>query len=151
MLDDLDRRLLRLWQDDPELSASDLAGMLDSTPARIGRRIERLQASGIIRARRAMIDWPALGYHVSVSLRITLDKTQPHAFDEAIAAAEEIPEIVEIQTFLGRVDLRLSVVARDMPHYQSIWRERLLRLPHIAEIEGLMTVATLKNDARLPL
>lgn len=151
MLDDLDRRLLRLWQDDPELSASDLAGLLDSTPARIGRRIDRLTEQGIIRARRAVIDWAALGYHVTVSLRITLDKTQPRAFDEAIAAAEKVPEVIEIQTFLGRVDLRLSVIARDMRHYQSIWRERLLTLPHIAEIEGLMTVATVKDDARLPL
>ena len=47
-----------------------------------------------------------------------------------------------IQTFLGRVDVRLSVIARDMPHYQTIYRKQILTLPHIADIEALMHVAT---------
>ena len=68
-----------------------------------------------------------------------------------IAQARAIPEVLEIQTFLGRVDLRLSVIARDMPHYQELYRSRILTLPHIAEIEALMQVATIKQDDRLPL
>jgi len=59
--------------------------------------------------------------------------------------------VVEIQTFLGRVDVRLYVIARDMAHYQQLYRDRILALPHIAELEALMTVATLKNDESLPL
>lgn len=151
MLDDVDRRLLRLWQDDPDLSVSDLAGMAGVTPARTARRLDRMTEAGILRGRRAVIDWRALGYSVTVSLRVTLDKTQPRAFDDFMDAARTVPEVIEIQTFLGRVDVRLSVIARDMAHYQSIWRDTLLGLPHIADIEGLMTVATLQNDTRLPL
>jgi Lrp/AsnC family transcriptional regulator len=66
---------------------------------------------------------------VEVSLRITLDKTNPRAFDEFIAAARLVPEVLEIQTFLGRVDVRLNVIARDMAHYQQIYRDRILPLP----------------------
>jgi len=84
-------------------------------------------------------------------LRITLEKTQSRAFDDFIEAAREVPEVTEIQTFLGRVDVRLSVIARDMAHYQDIYRDQILALPHIADIEALMTVATLKNDESLPL
>jgi hypothetical protein len=75
-------------------------------------------------------------------LRITLDKTNPRAFDEFLAAARDVPEVMEIQTFLGRVDLRLAVIARSMSHYQEIYRDRILTLPHIADIEALMHVAT---------
>ncbi|MFO7920506.1 MAG: Lrp/AsnC ligand binding domain-containing protein, partial [Nioella sp.] len=98
-----------------------------------------------------VIDWNALGYTVEVSLRITLDKTQDRAFDAFLAAAREIPEVQEIQTFLGRVDTRLSVLARDMAHYQEVYRERILALPHIADIEALMHVATIKDAETLPL
>ena len=73
------------------------------------------------------------------------------AFDEVMAAAREIPEVVEIQTFLGRVDLRLSVLARDMTHYQEVYRDRILALPHITDIEALMQVATLKDARTLPI
>jgi Lrp/AsnC family transcriptional regulator len=98
-----------------------------------------------------VIDWAALGYAVEVSLRMTLDKTEPRAFDEFLAAAREVPEVIEIQTFLGRVDARLAVIARTMAHYQDIYRDRILTLPHIADIEALMQVATIKDRQTLPL
>jgi Lrp/AsnC family transcriptional regulator len=97
------------------------------------------------------IDWAALGYGVEVSLRLTLDKTDPRAFDQFLAAARAVPEVVEIQTFLGRVDVRLAVIARSMRHYQDIYRDRILGLPHIADIEALMHVATIKNQQTVPL
>jgi Lrp/AsnC family transcriptional regulator len=151
MLDDLDRRLLRQLQADPSLSGAELADRAGVTALRATRRLARLEERGLLRGRRARIDWTALGYAVAVSLRFTLEKTQANAFDAFIAAAREIPEVVEIQTFLGKVDVRLSIIARDMAHYQQLYRARILALPHIAELEALMTVATLKNDESLPL
>ncbi len=82
---------------------------------------------------------------------MTLDKTVAAAFDEFLKAAREVPEVVEIQTFLGRVDVRLSVIAQDMGHYQRVYRTRVLTLPHIADIEPLMHVARIKADERLPI
>ena len=151
MLDDTDRRILRHYQHDPMLGPADLAELAGVTPATCARRLDKMQATGVIRANRAVIDWRALGYEVEVSLRITLDKTQPRAFDEFMQAARNVPYVVEIQTFLGRVDLRLSVIARDMAHYQQIYRSAILTLPHIADIEALMHVARIKSDEALPL
>jgi Lrp/AsnC family transcriptional regulator len=110
-----------------------------------------MQAAGVIQGQEAVIDWAALGYAVEVSLRITLDKTQARAFDEFTAAAREVAEVIEIQTFLGRVDVRLSVLARDMAHYQQVYRDRILTLPHIADIEALMHIARVKRDEVLPV
>ena len=92
-----------------------------------------------------------MGYEVEVSLRVTLDKTNPRAFDEFLAAAREVPEAYEIQTFLGQVDVRLNILARDMAHYQAIYRDRILTLPHIADIEALMHVSDIKKHEALPL
>lgn len=151
MLDDLDRRILRNMQSDPEQSIPDLADRLGLTPSRLSRRLDKLREGGVLLGVRAMIDWRALGYEVEVSLRFTLDKTNPRAFDEFIAGARQIPEVLEIQTFLGQVDVRLSVIARDMAHYQVIYRDQILNLPHIADIEALMHVAQIKTDESLPL
>ncbi|MEO0370718.1 MAG: Lrp/AsnC family transcriptional regulator [Pseudomonadota bacterium] len=151
MLDDTDRRLLRQYQYAPDLAVADLAEQAGLTPGTCARRLERLREAGIIRANRAVIDWRALGYEVEVSLRVTLEKSAPRAFDEFLEAARGVPEVVEIQTFLGRVDVRLSVIARDMAHYQDIYRSEILALPHIADIEALMHVARIKSDEVLPL
>ena len=151
MLDDLDRRILRYMQSDPEQSIPDLAERLGLTASRLSRRLEKLREAGVILGQRAVIDWRALGYEVEVSLRVTLDKTNPRAFDEFIEAARGIAEVIEIQTFLGQVDVRLSVIARDMPHYQQIYRAAILNLPHITDIEALMHVARIKSDEVLPV
>jgi len=103
---------------------------------------------GIIQGQEVVIDWAALGYSVQVALRITLDKTVPRAFDEFIAAARAVHEVLEIQTFLGRVDVRLLLIAKDLPDYQRIYRAEVLTLPHIADIEALMTVAHVKRTRR---
>ncbi|WP_299131142.1 Lrp/AsnC family transcriptional regulator [uncultured Amaricoccus sp.] len=150
-LDDTDRRVLRLLQDDPDLPVSELASRCGLSPGPCARRVERLERAGVILGRRIDIDLRALGYEVRVFLRVTLDKTATHAFDAFLAAARALPEVIAIETLLGRVDIRMDVVARDLAHYRQIYRERILALPHIAEIDALMLVSELKNSDRLPL
>lgn len=151
MLDDTDRRILRFIQSNPLASIKDTAEAAKISAGVATRRVERLRDTGVLGDVRAVIDWRKLGYEAEVSLRITLEKSAPRAFDDFIAAARNIPEVIEIQTFLGRVDVRLSVIARDMMHYQSIYRDAILTLPHIADIEALMHVAEIKTARALPL
>jgi len=151
MLDNDDRRLLRYWQAEPTLSQGELAERAGMTTGRATRRIARMQELGILKGVGAVIDWAALGYAVEVSLRVTLDKTQGNAFDVFLSGARQVPEVIEVQTFLGRVDVRLSIIARDMAHYQAIYRNKILTLPHISEIEALMHVARIKTSEGLPL
>jgi Lrp/AsnC family transcriptional regulator len=151
MLDDLDRRILRYLQAEPEMPLADLAESAATTPSVASRRLSRMRSDGTIVSKTVVIDWAALGYEVEVSLRVTLDKTQPRAFDAFIDAARDVPEVIEIQTFLGRVDVRLSIVARDMSNYQQVYRDRILTLPHIAEVEALMHVARIKTNAGVPI
>ena len=150
-IDDTDRRILRQLLAEPGLATADLAARVGVTAATAWRRLERLTEAGILRGQHAVIDWRALGWAVEVSLRFTLDKTHPRAFDEFLDAARAVPEVIEIQTFLGRVDIRLNVIARDMGHYQEVYRERILTLPHIADIESLMLVSTIKETGSLAL
>jgi Lrp/AsnC family transcriptional regulator len=150
-IDDIDRRILRQLMAEPEAAVARLAERAGVTAATCWRRLERMRAGGVLRGQEAVIDWRALGYEVEVSLRFTLDKTEPRAFDEFIAAARQVAEVIEIQTFLGRVDVRLDLVARDMGHYQEVYREKVLGLPHIADIEALMHVAVIKASEALPI
>lgn len=150
-IDDTDRRILRQLLAEPDLPTADLALRAGVTAATCWRRLERLRAGGVLRGEEAVIDWRALGWEVEVSLRFTLDKTNPRAFDEFLEAARKVPEVLEIQTFLGQTDVRLNVIARDMAHYQDIYRARILTLPHIADTDALMLISTIKNSAELPL
>lgn len=151
MPDSTDRRILRQLLADPEAPNAVLAERAGVTTASLWRRLERMREAGVLIGIRARIDWRALGWAVEVSLRFTLDKTDPRAFDAFLAALREVPEVIEIQSFLGSVDWRASVIARDMGHWQQVYRDRILTLPHIAELDALMLVATIKDSGELAL
>ena len=151
LIDETDRRILRHYLADPAAGRAVLAERAGVTPATLWRRMERLGDQGAVKGLRTVIDWRRMGYEVEVSLRFTLDKTNPRAFDEFIEAARLVPEVIGVETFLGRVDVRLNVIARDMAQYQEIYRNRILALPHIAEVEALMLIATIKDSEGLPL
>lgn len=150
-IDDVDRKLLRLMQADPSLSTADLAAQAGMTVAPCWRRLEKLRKAGVLLGKRVVVDRRMMGYEVQVFLRINLDKTAPNAFGEFLAAARVVPEVETIQTLLGRVDIRMDVLARDLAHYQDIYKTKILALPHIADIEALMLVSEVKNTEALPL
>lgn len=150
-VDDIDRRILRHLQDDGGQTMADLAERVGLSSGTCWRRVEKLEAAGVILGREVVLDHKAMGYAVEVFLRITLDKTQGNAFDSFIAAALKIPEVGGIQTLLGRVDIRMDVRARDLAHYQEIYKERILALPHISDVEALMLISELKNTEALPI
>ena len=150
-VDDTDRKLLRLLQADPMLSTAELAARAGMTVAPCWRRLDKLKRAGVLKGKRVVVDMRALGYGVQVFLRINLDKTAPNAFATFLSEAREIPEVATIQTLLGRVDIRMDVLARDLVHYQDIYKSKILALPHIADIEALMLVSEVKNTEVLPL
>ena len=150
-IDVIDIKILKMMQADALLSVADIAEKAGVGSASCWRRIGRMEKSGIIKDQVAIIDPKALGLEVEVSLRITLDKTQTDAFDRFIEAARKVKEVNEIQTFLGRVDVRLNILARDMSHYQEIYRSQILLLPHIADIEALMLISNVMSKDGVPL
>ncbi|WP_265499412.1 Lrp/AsnC family transcriptional regulator [Paracoccus beibuensis] len=151
MSDSTDRRILRQLLAEPGATNSLLAERAGVTTASLWRRLERMREAGVLKGVQARIDWRAMGWAVEVSLRFTLDKTDPRAFDEFLGALRQVPEVIEIQSFLGSVDWRASVIARDMAHWQQVYRDRILTLPHIAELDALMLVASIKDSEELAL
>lgn len=150
-IDDMDRRILRTLQRDASLTTAEVAEAVGLSTTPCWRRIERMERDGVIRGRVIDVDLRKLGYDVTVFLRVRIDKTARGAFEEFIAAARRVPEIQSIQTLLGRVDVRMDVVARSLEHYQEILKTSILDLPHIADVEALMLVSEVKNDESLPL
>lgn len=150
-IDATDRHILRLLQADATQPMAQVAEATGTSPGACWRRVERLTAAGVIRGHRVQVDMRALGFDVQVYLRITLDKTASNAFEAFIAEARRIPNVQSIETLLGRVDIRMDVLARDLAHYQEIYTTRILALPHIADIEALMLVSELKNSEALAI
>ncbi len=150
-LDDIDRRILRTLQQDATLTTAEIGEIVGLSTTPCWRRIDRMEREGVILGQSIDVDLRKLGFDVTVFLRVRIDKTVRGAFEEFIAAAKGVPEILSVQTLLGRVDVRMDVVARSLEHYQEILKTRILDLPHVADVEALMLVSEVKNDESLPI
>ena len=132
------------------------AGLPPPSPlATTYKRLERLQAAG--RAQRASAPrstGPRWGYAVEVSLRITLDKTDPRAFDTFLAGCARGARSHRNPRPSSAVSMCASRSSRGtMPHYQEIYRDRILTLtPIIADNRGADAGRHhQKNQQTLPL
>ena len=150
-LDAIDRKLILALVQDASQSASALGRAFGLSQPATWRRIKRLEEAGVLKGRQLRLDAQMLGFGVTVFLGVKLATKGRVSLDDFERAVVAIPEVIEVQTFLGRVDVRLSIIARDMTHYQQVYRDQILTLPHIADIEALMHVARIKSQEVLPL
>ena len=151
MLDDVDRRILRQFQAAPDVSIAELADRCSLTTASCWRRLEKLESSGIILGQEVVVDWQALGFAVEVSLRITLDKTQTTAFDEFLAKARTVPEVLEIHEVSGEFTYLVKVRTHDTHDLSRIIKEEIGQIDNVSAVNSVMTLKTFKESTKIPL
>ncbi|REC57100.1 Lrp/AsnC family transcriptional regulator [Rhodosalinus sediminis] len=135
-LDATDRALLRLVAEDATRSAAELGRALGISQPAAWRRLRRLEASGVIRARRLDIDPQAAGFGVTVFLGVKLAAKGRASLEDFERAAAAIPEVQTIEHILGLYDYRLRVVARDIPDFERLLRRRIMTLPGAGAVEA---------------
>ena len=146
-----DVEILKMLQMDAAISTASIAERINVSQSPCWRRINRLEQSGIIRKRVALLDRDALGIDVVVFATINLTasgRLNLQAFEEEIA---RYPEVVECYTMTGIWDYLLKIVTRDIRHYETFIRATLTASPAIREIHSHMAVTEIKNTTELPL
>ncbi|MDJ0357108.1 Lrp/AsnC family transcriptional regulator [Paenarthrobacter sp. PH39-S1] len=108
-LDATDRRILLALDEDPRIPVLLLAQKLALARGTVQSRLEKLSASGALRANSSRITPAALGRGVGASVRVEVDQ---HHLREAIEGLKRIPEVLECHAPAGDTDLLVRVVAR---------------------------------------
>lgn len=145
-LDDLDRAILRVLMGDGGLTAKEVGARVGLSQPGAWRRIRRLEETGVIRARRVVLDREALGFSVVVFLGVRLaakGRLDLEAFERAVLA---IPEVQLVQHVLGVYDYRLRVVARDLGDFERILRRRIMTLPGVGAVESNVLLSEEKTS-----
>lgn len=133
-LDKLDRDLLRALQADGRLSNAELAQRIGLSPSACFRRLQRLEAQGVIAGYAAELDGEAIGKPTTVFIEVTLASqvsTALDAFERAVAACDDV---LECHLMSGDFDYLLRVAVADMRDYERVHRQRIAAFPHVARI-----------------
>ena len=136
ILDETDRALLRLLQQDADQSAAALAKNLDMSQPAIWRRIKRLKEEGVIKGVALNLNREKLGLGVTVFLGIKLATKGRVSLEDFERAVKAISEVQQIEHVLGLYDYRLRVVARDISDFERVLRRRIMTLPGVGGLEA---------------
>ena len=149
-MDRKDREILALVQADASLSMSVVAERTALSKTAVWRRVRDLEKRGVIQARVAVLDPEALGFNLMIFAFVRTNQHSDTWFSKFERAVKSIPEILEFHRTSGDIDYLLRVVARDMRHYDEIYK-RLIRKVDFADISSTFVMETFKSGTTLPI
>ncbi|OIS90534.1 Lrp/AsnC family transcriptional regulator [Brucella cytisi] len=150
-LDGIDRRLLRLLQEDGRRTTLDLAEQVGLSPTGASQRVKRLFKEGFIKAVRAIIDPQKIGRGTLVFIQVRLDHTAPDVFDRFAEAVARAPEVLECHMVVGGFDYLVKARIPDMSLFQEFLQRVILPLPGVRETHTYTSIADVKPDTLLPV
>jgi DNA-binding Lrp family transcriptional regulator len=151
MLDHIDTRLLAELQRDSQLTSQDLGEALGLSPSQVGRRRQRLEASGLIRRYSAQLDAGKLGLAVQAFIQVELAHQRPEEARSFSRLLDTRAEVVSAWILTGATDYLLRVYCKDLSALNHLIHEVLLRHEAVAKVQSQIVMDQRKTDAPLPL
>lgn len=149
-MDATDRKILRVLQDDASLSVAEIGSRvgLSSTPC--WKRIQRLEAEGVIQKRVALVDQEKIGLKITVFVSI---ETEDHSQDWLANFARVVgamPEVMEFYRMAGDVDYMLRVVVPDIQGYDAFYKRLIAAVP-LKNVTSRFAMEKIKSTTALPV
>ena len=149
-MDAIDRKILSVLQEDASLSVAEISQRvgLSSTPC--WKRIQRLEADGVIQKRVALVDQDKVGLGVTVFVSI---ETGDHSeewlknFAEVVGA---MPEVMEFYRMAGDVDYMLRVIVADIQGYDAFYKRLIAAVP-LKNVTSRFAMEKIKSTTALPI
>ncbi|MCH2167585.1 MAG: Lrp/AsnC family transcriptional regulator [Oceanicola sp.] len=149
-IDEIDRKLLTLLQEDASLSVDALADRVHLSRNACWRRVKRLEADGIIQKRVAIIDPVAVGLGLQVFVLIRTNDHSAEWLKAFRSAVHQMPEIIGAQRMTGDLDYVLRVRVADVPAYDRFY-QRLIEKVQIADVSASFVMEDVKETTALPV
>ena len=149
-MDAIDRKILAVVQDNASLSVAEIGQRvgLSSTPC--WKRLQRLEADGVITKRVALIDPEKVGFGITVFVSV---ETGDHSQDWLKNFADVVnamPEVMEFYRMAGDVDYVLRVVVQDMASYDTFYKKLIATVP-LKNVTSRFAMERIKSTTALPL
>ena len=149
-MDEIDRDLVRLLQEDGTLSASELGEAVGLAGTSCWRRVQRLQQVALIIPTVALVDPASVNLGVAALVEIRTNDHSAAWLDRFTAGIDEFPEIVAAWRTSGEVDYMLRVLVPDIATYDTFYK-RLIRRVDLFDVRTIFVMEELKSTTAVPL
>lgn len=150
MLDAIDRRLLAILQRDATTPIAELAERVGLSQTPCWKRVKRLQETGVIRRKVALLDPEALDLCLTVFVSIRTNRHDQEWLETFAREARALPEVVEFYRMSGEVDYLLKVIVRDIRAYDGFYK-RLIATAPLSDVSSSFAMEQIKFTTALPV
>lgn len=149
-LDATDRRILMLLQRDGALPLAEIAAAVGLTTSPCWKRIKRMEDSGVIRGRVAVVDPAKVGLPLTAFVEIEAGDHSPEWLARFADAMAAMPEVLDVWRMAGDVDYLLRVAVPDMAAYDAFYR-RLIAAAPLKNVSSRFAMEQVKGGTPLPI
>jgi Lrp/AsnC family transcriptional regulator len=149
-MDEIDRLLLEILQQDATLSLAQMAERVGLSPTPCWKRIQKLEAKGVIMRRVAIVDPVHVGVGLSVLVNVEAGEHSPEWLQRFSAGVGAMPEVMEVYRTAGEVDYVLRVAVADMAEYDTFYK-RLIAIAPMKNVTSRFAMERIKHSTAYPL
>jgi Lrp/AsnC family transcriptional regulator len=149
-LDDLDRNILSLLQQDASLALDEIARRVGASKTPVWNRIRKMRAAGIIKAEVAILDPDKLGLESCFFVLIRTSQHDADWLDRFLRAVQSRPEVMESHRLAGVIDYILKVRVPNARAYDAFYRA-LIKEVSIFNVTSSLSMEEIKHTTALPL
>jgi len=149
-MDEIDRRILRVLQDSADLPVAEVAEKVGLSASPCWRRIQKLEAEGVIERRVALLDPEKMNVGVTVFVAIRTSQHDEKWLRDFAERVTRIPEVVELYRMSGEIDYMMRVVVPDIKAYDTVYKRLIAAVP-LFDVSSSFAMETLKYTTALPV
>jgi DNA-binding Lrp family transcriptional regulator len=150
-LDEKDRQLLRLLQENSRMSNAELARQVNLSAPGLLKRLRKLEESGLIDRYVTLVNREALGFDLLCFTHVSLAHHQPECVDHFCERVKNLPEVLECHHLTGEFDYLLKVVVTNHQHLEKLLTEKITQIPGVDRIRTSIVLNEIKASTSLPL
>jgi len=149
-MDATDRKIINVLQQDASLSVAEIGQRvgLSSTPC--WKRIQKLEAEGVITKRVALVDQSKVGLGINVVVSIETGDHSQEWLERFAQTVSAMPEVLDFFRMAGDVDYLLRVVVPDMAAYDAFYKRLIAAIP-LKNVTSRFAMEKIKSTTALPI
>ena len=150
-LDAADRAIIAQLQRDARTSVAALAELVGLTPTPLRARLERLEASGVIRGYHADVDPAHVGRPVMAFVHVTMRDHSRDSHRRFVKALSAMTDVIEVHHIAGEEDFLLKVLVESVGAFEAFLLERLTSVAGISRVKTSFVLSSSKHRAAVPV
>ncbi len=150
MIDDYDRRILKLIQVDSDRTVQEIADAIGLSATPTARRMKRLAEQGIIRRNVSLLDAEGLGLRATLFVTVRTSRHDAEWLGKFAEGVRRMPEVVEFYRLSGDVDYLIKLCLPDVRAYDEVYK-KLIAIAPLSDVSASFAMEAIKNTTELPV